>query len=58
MAPQRILVKASPGGKSVRLMFGAAPVVFTAEPLFKSIRPAPTLGAAVGEVWQILNSAT
>src|SRR5262245_52354855 len=54
MAMQRILVKAAPGLHSVQLPFGAAPVVFTATPLFQSIGRQPVLGAAGGDTWQVL----
>ena len=50
----RILVKAAPGLTTSQLQFGAAPVTFTAAPLFKSIGPGPALGAAAASSWQIL----
>ena len=50
----RILVKAKPGLTAPQLTFGAAAVTFAATPLFRSIGPQPELGAAAGNVWQIL----
>src|SRR4051812_8178915 len=50
-----ILVKAAPGLPPVELTFGAAPVAFTATPLFKSIGPEPGFGVAAGSAWQILS---
>jgi hypothetical protein len=53
----RILVKAAPGLTTTQLQFGAAPVSFTVEPLFKSIGRPPALGAAAAaaaDVWHIL----
>jgi hypothetical protein len=50
----RILVKGTPGMTSARLTFGAAPVMFKAEPLFTSIAQPHTLGAAGEPVWQLL----
>jgi hypothetical protein len=54
MKTTSILVKAAPGLSSVRLTFGAAPVAFTATPLFESIEPVPGLGVAGAPTWQIL----
>ena len=53
----RILVKAKPGLPVAQLTFGAAAVPFAATPLFRSIGPPPGLGAAAGDVWQILTPA-
>ncbi len=56
MKTPRILVKAAPGLPSARLRFGAAAVTFTVTPLFKSIAPPKTPGAAAAAAatWQIL----
>ena len=54
MVARRILVKTAPGLPSAQLKFGAASVNFTAAPLFQSIDRQAGLGAAAGEVWQVL----
>ena len=54
MKTPRILVKAAPGLPSARLRFGATAVPFTVTPLFKSIAPPKTPGAAAAATWQIL----
>jgi hypothetical protein len=54
MAMPRILVKAAPGLHAVQLPFGAAPAVFTATPLFRSIGRQAVLGAVGGDIWQVL----
>jgi hypothetical protein len=54
MTAQRILVKATPGLPGAQLSFGAASVNFSISPLFESIGQQPGLGAASGDVWQIL----
>src|SRR5258708_32628185 len=56
MKTPRILVKAAPGLPSGRLRFGARAVTFTVTPLFKSIAPPKTPGAAAAAAatWQIL----
>lgn len=54
MATRSILAKAAPDLRAARFTFGATPVTFTVAPLFKSIKPAPALGAAAAEVWQVL----
>src|ERR1700751_6168812 len=54
MKTTRILVKAAPGLPSARLRFCASAVTFTVTPLFKSITPPKTPGAATAAIWQSL----